>query len=106
MAALGVALRVIVDPAVVAAGEAGDRVDVGAQQSVGEDLGVEGRADAGDQLAGVKIEVDLAEAKLVVLPLHVPLSIERFGYSDATADYSAILAAGQLSRLYDKCASR
>ena len=64
MAAFGEFLRFVVDVAVMAAGKAGDRVDMGASQGVGEFIGVKGCADAGDMLAGVKIEVNLTETKL------------------------------------------
>ena len=53
--------RVIGD-AVVALGEDGDRIDIGIGEGLGEGFGVEARADAGNALGGVEIEVDLTVA--------------------------------------------
>jgi hypothetical protein len=63
MPPFGKAARVIVHPAVVAAGEDVDGVDARPLQRGGELLGVEGRADAGNGLGRMEVEVDLAETK-------------------------------------------
>jgi len=49
---------------VMASREAGDRIDVGAGEGVGEAVGVEVAADAGDGRAGVKVQVNLTEAQV------------------------------------------
>jgi hypothetical protein len=51
-----------IDPAVVAAGKTGYRVDPGPLERGGELLRIEVRADTGNMLAGVEIEMDLSKA--------------------------------------------
>ena len=65
VAALRVRLGVVEDHAVMAAGEAGDRVHVGVDQLLCPGRGVELAADVGELLAGVEVEVDLAVAEEV-----------------------------------------
>ena len=65
MPAPRVGLGVVEDHAVVAAGEAGDRVHVGVDQLLRPGRGVELAADVGELLAGVEVEVDLAVAEEV-----------------------------------------
>ena len=65
VAALRVRLGVVEDHAVMAAGEAGDRVHVGVDQLLRPGRGVELAADVGELLAGVEVEVDLAVAEEV-----------------------------------------
>ena len=65
VATLRVRLRVVEDHAVMAAGEAGDRVHVGVDQLLRPGRGVELAADVGQLLAGVEVEVDLAVAEEV-----------------------------------------
>ena len=55
----------VVGDAVVALGEDGDAVHVGVLERLGEGLRVEPRANAGDQRAGVEIQMDLAKAHRV-----------------------------------------
>ncbi len=52
--------RLVVEHAVMAAGETGDGIDVGLGQRAGKLIGIEVGSDAGDLLAGVVVEVDLA----------------------------------------------
>ncbi len=47
----------------MAAGKAGYGINVGANEGVGEGLGVEILRNPGDVLAGVKVQVDLAETQ-------------------------------------------
>ena len=61
MALFWVQLCVIVNPPVVTTGKAGDRIHPGFFECRGKLLGVELRADAVDELAGVKIKVNLAK---------------------------------------------
>ena len=56
----------IVRPAVMALGEDGDRVDMRLLERRHEVVGIERRADAGDMLGGVEVEVDLAVAQRLV----------------------------------------
>jgi hypothetical protein len=55
---------IVIDHAVVTAREAGDRVDMSGLERVGELIGIEPAADAGDQLAGMEVEVDLSVAQV------------------------------------------
>ncbi len=66
VAAFGVRLGVVVDHAVMTAGEAGDRVYVGLGEHLRPCGGVEFGADCGDLLAGVEVEVDLTVAEEVL----------------------------------------
>ena len=66
MASFGVGLRVVVDHAVVAVGEAGDGVDVRVCEHLGPCGGVEFGADPADLFAGVEVEVDLAETEEIL----------------------------------------
>src|SRR5690606_34626429 len=64
VASFGMFFRFIVNPAVMTAGEAGDRVDVSFGQRLGKLFGVEVDADVGNVLACVKVEVNLPESQL------------------------------------------
>ena len=50
---------IIIDPAMMAAGETGDRIDARLKQGIAEVVGIEVAADAGDLFRGMEIEVDL-----------------------------------------------
>ena len=65
VAALRVRLGVVEDHAVMAAGEAGDRVHMGVDQLLCPGRGVELAAYVGELFAGVEVEVDLAVAEEV-----------------------------------------
>ncbi len=62
--ALGRGGGFVIQPAMVAARETGDGIDMRPHQRIGEFVRVEASADAADVLAGVEIEVNLAVAQL------------------------------------------
>ncbi len=64
MHSLRMALGGVVDPAVVAAREAADLIDVRVLQRLHKAIGIEGAPDAGDILAGVEVEVDGSVAQI------------------------------------------
>ena len=62
MDALGMRFAVVINPAVMTAGEASDRIDARFLQCIAEFIGVEIRADAGDRLRCMEVEMNLPHA--------------------------------------------